>query len=43
MYDNDFKRENLLGENDVVVVEDSKAGYQFFKKVCDNIDVGCIS
>ena len=43
IYGNNLKSEYKLNYNDVIVVEDSKSGYQFFKKVSDNKMIECIS
>ncbi len=43
MYGDKLKEEYSLSENQVVIVEDEKSGYQFFKNVSDNLGVNCIT
>jgi len=43
MYGDSLKREFKIAQNESVVVEDAKSGYQFWRNVCDSYALECVT
>lgn len=43
MYGKRINEKCVYGDNDIIIVEDSKSGYQFYTKVSEAVNVKCIS